>query len=180
MALHARYDEGLDGVVLRDEIDWRRTLACAGNPHEEFRVARDAGGALAAYARGAVLAGFYLVTELARRPEPDAAERLADLLVGTMAPRAPDPFEVPGRASAELRRVLVAPPFADPPLLDALRRRGVELGRFESRDAMLRVLDADALERVAGVGRVPGEEPASYLRRLLPAVGPFFWPSDRF
>jgi GNAT superfamily N-acetyltransferase len=119
-ALHARYSGSLDGTVVRDLDFYRAQLAFAGNPREEFVVARERSGALQAYARGAVLSGFYVVTELARRPELDAAGALADLVVGLMQPREPDPLETAERPSTELRKLLVAPCLHDGALEQAL------------------------------------------------------------
>lgn len=179
-ALHGVYSAALDGSAVRDRAFFAAQLAFAGNPAEDFVVARDAGGALAAYARGAVLSGIYLVTELARRPEPAAAEALADLVLALMQPRDPDPLAPPGRPSAALRQVLVAPALADAALDAALARRRVGRSRFAARDAMFAVLDAAALARRLGVPRRPGEDDAAWLRRVLPPDRFAFWPADRF
>jgi hypothetical protein len=56
----------LDGTVVRDRAFWEGQLDFAGNPAEDFLVARDAAGGLEAYARGCLLEGMYFVTELGR------------------------------------------------------------------------------------------------------------------
>jgi GNAT superfamily N-acetyltransferase len=178
VALHAAYSAGFDGTLVRDTESWRGSLVLAGNPGEEFRVARDAAGRIAAYARAIVLEGFFMIGEWARRP--DAAEELADLAVGLMQPRAPDPLERADRPSAELRKLLVGPTPPDAALYDALGRRGVELKSFDERGAMLQCLDAEALARRTGAPRAAGEEPQAFLERLLPRDRFCFWPSDRF
>jgi len=177
-ALHAAYSAPFDGTLVRDAALWRSSLALAGNPGEEFRVARDAAGRLAAYVRAIVLEGFFMVAEWARRP--DATEALADLAAGLLVPRAPDPLERAERPSSELRKLLVAPTPPDAELYAALERRGVEVRSFEERGAMLLCLDADALARRAATARLAGEAPADLLQRLLPDDRFCFWPSDRF
>ena len=176
-ALYAAYSAPFDGTVVRDAAMWHASLQLAGNPHEEFRVARDAAG-IAAYVRSFVLEGFFMAGEWARRP--DAVEELADLVAGLLEPRTPDPLERSDRPSAELRKLLVAPTPADDELYDALRARGVEVRSFDERGAMLQCLDAEALARRLGEPRRPGEGPAAFLRRLVPAERFCFWPSDRF
>jgi len=177
VALYAAYSAPFDGTVVRDAALWRGSLALAGNPREEFSVARDARG-LSAYVRSFVLEGFFMVGEWARRP--DAVDDLADLVAGLLAPRADDPLERPERPSSELRKLLVAPTPPDAPLYDALRARGVEVRSFEERGAMLQCLDAEALARRLGEPLRPGEDADAWLRRLVPPERFCFWPSDRF
>lgn len=181
MALHERTSAALDGTVLRDHAYWRGQLHFAGNPHEDFVVARGSDGRVAAYARGCMLGGAYLVTELGRGEGADAIRLLADLVAGLMAPRDPDPVAADaGRDSAGWRRMLVAPVHDDPALVAALTARGLGVKTFEERTAMLRVLDAEALARRTGLPRAAGESDAAYLARLLPPERFFYWPSDRF
>ena len=181
MALHERSSAPLDGTVVRDRAYWLGQPHFAGNPHEDFVVARGGDGRVTAYARGCMLGGAYLVTEIGRRGDAEAAEALAGLVVGLMAPRASDPVAADaGRDSAEWRRMLVAPVYDDPALAAALAARGVTVKVFEERTAMLRVLDADALVRRTGVSRGMGESDAAYLARLVPPERFFYWPSDRF
>ncbi|RIL07684.1 MAG: hypothetical protein DCC71_02240 [Proteobacteria bacterium] len=179
IALHERYGAALDGAVLRERAYWLGQLGFAGNPLEDFAVARDAAGRVEAYARGCLLEGIYMVTEVGRAP--DAAAALADCVVHLMAPREPDPIAArAARGSAELRRVMVAPAVDDPALGAALAARGVERRSFEERSAMLRVVDAAALARRFGDARAPDESEADWLARLLPPERLCFWPSDRF
>lgn len=179
-ALHTLHSGALAGTWVRDARFFRAQLEFAGNPEEEFLLARDARGRPIAYARAAVLSGLLLVTELARRPEPPAAEALADLVVALLEPRTPDPLAPPERSSAELRRLLVAPCLEDPLLSDGLLRRGVAARTFSSCDAMLRVLDTEALARATAVPRAPGEPDAAWLARAFPAERLVLWPADRF
>jgi GNAT superfamily N-acetyltransferase len=177
-ALQAEYSAPFDGTVVRDSALWQGSLALAGNPGEEFRVARDADGRLAAYARALVLEGFFMIGEWARRP--DAAAALANLVVGLLAPRQADPLEREGRPSTELRKLLVAPTPPDAALYAALEKRGVEVKSFDERGAMLHCLDADALARRLGESRRSGEDPRAFLQRMIPSDRFCFWPSDRF
>lgn len=179
-ALHTLHSGALAGTWARDAAFFCAQLDFAGNPDEDFLLARDARGRLVAYARAAVLAGVLLATELARRPEPDAAEALADLVLALLQPRTPDPLAPPERPSAELRRHLVAPCLEDPALAGALLRRGVAARSFPSCDAMLRVVDPAALACATGVPRAPGEPDAAWLARAFPAERLVLWHADRF
>ncbi len=175
--LHDAHDAPLAGPALRSADFTRAALRFAGNPAEDFLVARDAQG-LAAYARGIVLAGFYVVSELARRP--DAAEVLADLVLHLLAPREPDPLAPSDKSSEALRAAALAPQVADPELFRALAARGVETRGLDDRGSMLHCLAPDALARRLAIPRLPDEPPNDYLARLLPPTHFTFWPSDRF
>jgi GNAT superfamily N-acetyltransferase len=181
MALHERRSAPLAGTVVRDRAFWLGQLGFAGNPLEDFAVARDAAGCVAAYARGFVLQGFYMLSELGRAETDDAPDALADLVLHLMEPRDPDPIAARvERGSKELRRVLIAPCADDRALEAALARRGVEIKQFEERSTMLRVVAPDALARRVGERRRGGESDAEYLARILPPERFCFWPADRF
>lgn len=181
-ALHQAYSGALEGTWVRDAVFFGAQLDFAGQPSEDFLLARAAhDGTLLAFARAAAVQGTLLVTELARRPEPRAAEALAELVLALLAPRDPDRLANDcGRPSHELRQVLVAPCHRDPELADALARRGVRVRSFSSRDAMVRVLDAEAFARRTGVARAPGESEVTWLERALPPDRLVLWPADRF
>jgi GNAT superfamily N-acetyltransferase len=179
-ALHTAHSARCAGSVVRDLAFFHAQLGFAGNPDEEFLLARDAQGTLLAFVRGAVLGGFYLVTEFARRAEPAAAQALADLVLSLMQPSADDPFALEDRPSGELRRVFVAPSADDAGLDAALAHRGVEVRGFPGRDVMLQVLDADALARRLREPRAAAESGTDFLRRVLPPQRFAFWPADRF
>lgn len=179
-ALHADYSGLLPGTVARDERLWAHSLANAGNPDEEFLVAR-AGGELVAYARAAVLSGVLNLMEFACTPGFEAA--LAGLVARIASERAVDPFAArAGKTSADVRRFLVSAPlqrFA-PDLAVALVGAGFELREVPLRSCMLRCLDAAALAARVGVRPAPGEAPNAYLARLLPGDALAFWAADRF
>jgi GNAT superfamily N-acetyltransferase len=179
MALHARYSASRDGTTVRDRAFWIGNLAFAGNPTEEFCVARDAAGRVLAYARSGLFEGFCAVLELGRDESPEAVAALADLALRGMVPREVDPFAArASKSSADFRRTLLAPTHDDDALDAALAARGVLIKHFEEKSSMLRIVDADALARRCGAS--PGESPASLLRRVLPPERLVCWPADRF
>ncbi len=178
-ALHARYSASRAGTTVRDRAFWVGSLAFAGNPSEEFSVARDAAGRLLAYARASLFEGFCAVLELGRDESAEAEAALADLVLRTMAPRDTDPSAARvGKASAEFRRMLLAPAHDDAALDVALAARGVLVKHFEEKGSMFRVVDAEALAR--RFGAPAGESAESLLRRVLPPERLVCWPADRF
>jgi predicted N-acetyltransferase YhbS len=178
-ALHADYSDALSGTVVRDDALWEASLAVAGNPDEEFLVAR-ARGELAAYVRATLLYGFVNVMELGCRPGFESA--LAALVARILAPRDADPWEArAGRASASLRALAVTVPlhFA-PDLGAALAAAGIGWRSAGDTKTMLACLDPAALAAATGERARPDEAPLDFLARLLPASDFTFWPADRF
>jgi hypothetical protein len=178
-ALHADYTDALSGTVVRDDALWQASLACAGNPDEEFLVAR-AHGELVAYARATLLYGFVNVMELACRPGFEGV--LAALVARIQTPRADDPWAPrAGRASDALRSLAITVPlhFA-PDLGAALAARGIAWREAGDTKTMLVCFDAARLAAATGERVRPGEEPNDFLARLLPARDFTFWPADRF
>lgn len=177
-ALHARYGELLSGCVVRDDALWQASLRNAGNPDEEFLVAR-AGGELVAYLRATLLYGFVTLMELASEPGFEPA--LAALAARVMTPRQPDAWERAGRLSRELRRLAVSVPLGfAPDLAAALARGGIRWRPAGDSKTMLCCLDAGALAALTGERLRAGEAPNDFLARLLPASQLTFWPADRF
>jgi predicted N-acetyltransferase YhbS len=178
-ALHAEYSDALSGTIVRDAALWEASLAVAGNPDEEFLVAR-AHGELAAYARATLLYGFVNVMELGCRPGFEGA--LAALVARILAPRDADPWEPrAGRPSASLRTMAITVPlhFA-PDLAAALAAAGVSWRAAGDTKTMLACLDPAALAAATGERGKPGEAPLDALARILPASDFTFWPADRF
>ena len=181
MALHARYSASRDGTTVRDRARWLGPLALAGNPTEEFTVARDASGRVRAYVRTSLFEGFCAVLEVGRDESPAAVAALAELALRSMAPRDDDPFAArAGKASADFRRTLLAPAHDDASLDAALAARGVVVKYFEEKSSMLRVVDAKALAQRFGASLGDGQSPPSLLRRVLPPERLVCWPADRF
>jgi hypothetical protein len=177
-ALHDRYSDALPGTVVRDDALWEASLAVAGNPDEEFVVAR-ANGELVAYARATLLYAFVNVMELGCAPGFEGT--LAALVAQILSPRDGDPWERAGRPSAALRSLAVTVPlhFA-PDLGAALAEAGIGWREAGDTKTMLVCLDPAALAERTGERPKPGEEPNDFLARLLPAPDFTFWSADRF
>jgi len=159
-AIYQHYSGSRDGTVARDEALWTASLANAGNPEEDFRVARG-GGEVLAYARAATLGGFPIVTEFGRGSGGVAA--LADLLTAMI-----DEHAVAGNL------------HLDPELERVLDSRGFTRKRVEDPTGMLRCIDAAALAGRLGVEPPESGAPGSLLEAVLPAESFGFWIADRF
>ncbi len=181
MALHERYAASRSGTTVRDRALWLGTLAFAGNPTEEFTVARDAAGRIIAYLRASLFEGFCAVLEVGRDESVEAVAALADLVLRSMTPRDGDPFAArAGKSSADFRRSLLAPCHDDVLLEAELVARGVVVKSFEEKSSMLRVVNAEALARRFDASRGEAGSPESLLRRVLPPERLVCWPADRF
>jgi predicted N-acetyltransferase YhbS len=177
-ALHAACGELVCGGVVRDDALWEASLRNAGNPDEEFLVAR-AGGELVAYARAIVLYRVLHVMEFGCSPGFEPA--LAALIARILTPREADPWERAGRPSEELRRVAATVSLRGAPdLAAALARGGIEAREGGDSKTMLACLDAAQLAARVGERPRAGEAPNDFLARLLPAEEVLFWPADRF
>jgi predicted N-acetyltransferase YhbS len=177
-AIHDAYSGTLPGSVVRDDALWDASLRNAGNPDEEFLVAR-VQGEVVAYARAVVLMGFLVVTEFGRRPGFE--DPLAELFVRLQTPRDVECFERALRPSAELRRLATTVGLHfDPDLAVALGGRGFALTEHPDASCMLRCLDAPALARRVGLAHREGEHPNDLLSRVLPPGDFTFWTADRF
>jgi len=188
--MHAAYSADRPATLVRDTAAWQGSLAVAGNPEEDFRVARR-GGAVSAYARHVQLEGHPVLAEFGRVAAPEAAGDLAALL------------------DALLAKGAFGPAPADPALEAELARRSFGVRPLPDPSSMLRCLDPGALERALaeapGASDAPGaarhrgaggSAPAekgseataaagknleeALLRRLLPPERCLFWPADRF
>jgi predicted N-acetyltransferase YhbS len=176
-AIHSAYSASRNGTVVRDDALWEASLKLAGNPDEEFLVARR-GGDTVAYVRAALLDGLLTVTELARRD--DAAGPLALLMARVLDPRKGDSLAVAGLSSAQLRSSALLPAFDDLQLTVAMEQRGTGSHPVDDPSTMLRCLDMPALARRLDVSLFPGEAADEFLARILPRDSLLFWPSDRF
>ncbi len=183
VALHAAYSGARTGTTVRDTSGWQASLRLAGNPREEFLIARRKGRAVA-YLRATVLSSFLMLSELGRDAVADpAAEALATLVAATLEPRAGDLLAPPGKPSEEFRSQLLAPAAHDPELDRALAESGFSALPLPDPSAMLRCLAPAALARRLGVpapaagGR---EVVEAFLRSVLPAERFTTWLADRF
>ncbi len=177
VALHAETAAGLAGVATRDAAAWRASLRLAGNPGEEFLVARAGRDrALLAYARAIRLNEALTIAEHGLRD----ADALAALCEAILAPREPDGLAPAGKLSAEFRSFAVLSVAADPALVAALERRGVACSSIEDPTPMLRCLDGEALARRLDLPPEQGGSFDAILRRLLPPGRFAYWLADRF
>ena len=176
-AIHSAYSSSRSGTVVRDDALWEASLKLAGNPDEEFWVARR-GGLAVAYARAALLDGVLTVTELGRFE--DGAVALARLIASLLQPREDDALAPPGKSSQELRSFLVLPTFDDIGLTVSLEHESVASHPLDDETGMLRCLNVTALSARLDVDLLPGEDGAAFLQRILPPDGFVFWPADRF
>jgi GNAT superfamily N-acetyltransferase len=176
-ALHEAYSGGQDGTVVRDDPLWDTSLRVAGNPDEEFLVARRSGRTVA-YARAMVSEGFLAISEVGRAE--GAADALAALVARILTPRESDLLAPPERSSTQLRGLVAFRPPADEQLDQALAALGISGRRVEDPTVKWRCLDPAALSSRLGVELEPDEAPEAYLLRVFPPGASVFWPSDRF
>jgi hypothetical protein len=176
-ALHEAYSGGQEGTVVRDDRLWETSLRVAGNPGEEFLVARDS-GRIVAYARAMVSEGFLAISEVGRAER--GADALAALVARILSPREPDPLAPPGRSSAQLRGLVAFRPPRDSELDQALAARDISGRVVEDPTVKWHCLDPAGLSRRLGVPLELDEAPDAYLRRVFPPGVSVFWPSDRF
>jgi predicted N-acetyltransferase YhbS len=176
-AIHSAYSASRNGTVVRADELWQASLILAGNPAEEFLVARQ-GGAAVAYVRCAFLNGLLTMTELARTE--DAAVPLALLMARSLEVRDPDPLTPASLSSRQLRSALLLPVFDDLALTVALEHRGFTSHPFEDLTTMLRCLNMNAMAERLDIALFPDEVPGEFLKRILPQDSLVFWPADRF
>jgi len=164
MDIYDEYNAAFNGSTVRDERYWAGQLRCAGNPREDFFVARDHGH-IVAYARGTPLYDFYVIQEHGYRPGyADALTQLVCLLHGTVGMAQPGTITQLG---------------VDPAVRTELRERGMTLRTVEDVFWMWRIISAS---RVAAKLHVRSEELDSddVFARLLPPSQSVYWIADRF
>jgi GNAT superfamily N-acetyltransferase len=177
VALHAETAAGLAGAATRDAAAWWASLRLAGNPGEEFLVARaDRARTLLAYARAIRLNEALTIAEHGLRD----ADALAALCEAILAPRVLDPLAPAEKPSAEFRSFAVLSVAADSALIAALERRGVVCSSIEDPTPMLRCLDAQVLARRLGLPPEQNSSSDALLRRVLPPDRFSYWLADRF
>jgi GNAT superfamily N-acetyltransferase len=176
-AIHSAYSGSRNGTVIRDDGLWDSTLALAGNPSEEFWVARR-GGLAVAYGRATLLDEGLTITEVGRFE--DGAGALAKLVSQFLEVREDDMLAANGRTSAEVRSFAILPTFDDIGLTVGLEHEGVTSHPVPEESGLIRCLNINALAARLDVALLEGEDGPSFLRRILPPDGFVFWPSDRF
>jgi len=164
MALYATYNGKVSGSTVRDRAYWQGQMRYAGNPHEDFLIAR-AGDAIVAYARGTTLYDFYVIMEHAYLPGHQAA--LAQL-VRALHSRQGAAF--PGT----ITQLAIAPDVQD-----ELQRSGLSLRTVEDIFWMWRIISPDRLAAKLGVSAASLETDDVFFR-LLPPEHSVYWIADRF
>ena len=164
MRIYEHYNAGLSGPTVRDPRYWRGQLCYAGNPREDFLVARD-GNEIVAYARGTTLYDFYLVMEHGYlRGHEDALAQLICRLHAT------EGAALPGT----ITQLAVAPAVQE-----RLRARGLNLHRVEDVFWMWRIISPERLAAKLGVPTAEIESDDVF-HRLLPPERSVYWIADRF
>jgi GNAT superfamily N-acetyltransferase len=177
VALHSETALGLSGGATRDAAAWRGSLRLAGNPTEEFLVARAGRNrTLLAYARAIRLNEVLTIAEHGLRD----AEAMAVLCEAILAPRTPDGLAPAGKPSAAFRSFAVLSVAAEPGLRAALERRGFVCSPIEDSTPMLRCLDAQALARRLRLPAASDASSDSALSRAFPPERFGYWLTDRF
>jgi GNAT superfamily N-acetyltransferase len=176
-AIHTAYSGSRNGTVVRDDDLWEATLETAGNPDEEFWVARR-GGLAVAYARATLLEDGLTITELGRFE--DGAAALASLIAGVLQPREGDALTPEGHTSDQVRSFAILPTFDDIGLTVGLEHEGVTSHPIDDDSGLIRCLNISALAARLDVDLLPDELEADFLSRILPPDGFVFWPADRF
>jgi GNAT superfamily N-acetyltransferase len=164
MQVYDRYTAARSGPTQRDAMYWQGQLHYAGNPQEDFFVAR-AGNVIVAYARGTTLYDYYVIMEHAHLPgHGDALTQLVCHLHGTEAAALP----------GTITHLTIAPDVAD-----ALRGRGLTTHHVEDVFWMWRVI---APSRLAARLGVPVDDLSldDTFTRLLPPDRSVYWIADRF
>jgi hypothetical protein len=166
MAIYDAYSGHLSGTTVRDRRYWLGQLRYAGNPQEDFLVARASGhDAVVAYARATSLFDYFVVMEHGCLPGHEMA--LADLVC-----------RLHGVEGAALPGTL-AQLACEPQVIELLRARGLTLRTIEDVFWMWRVISPARLAHKLGVAPAVIEQ-EDLLQQLLPLDGSVFWLSDRF
>ena len=164
MQIYDTYNTGVSGTTVRDRPYWEGQLRYAGNPHEDFLVAR-AGNTLVAYARGTPLYDFYVIMEHGCLPGHEAAlAQLICRLHGTAA------VALPGT---------IAQLATAPDVQRHLLARGVNVRTVEDVFWMWRIISPQRLAAKLGVD-VGSLDTDDVFLRLLPPERSVYWISDRF
>ncbi len=164
MRIYDAYTAPLSGPTVRDRRYWEGQLGYAGNPYEDFLVARD-GGAVVAYARGTALYDFYVIMEHGCLPGHD--EALAQLV-----------RRLHGREAAALPGTITQLAIA-PAVQERLRGAGLRLRTIEDVFWMWRIISHERLARKLGMDPEELGSDDVFLR-LLPPEQSVYWIADRF
>ena len=164
MGIYERYNAAFAGPTVRDQGYWHGQLRYAGNPREDFLVAR-AGSEIVAYARGTPLYDFYVVMEHGHLPGHEAA--LVELICRLHSTEA---AATPGT----IAQLAVAPAVQE-----RLRARGLNLHTVEDVFWMWRIISPARLAAKLGVSEAELDT-EDVFHRLLPPERSIYWMADRF
>lgn len=162
--IYESYNAGVSGPTVRDARYWEGQIHFAGNPHEEFFVARD-GDEIVAYARGTLLYQVYVVMEYGCLPghEKAVGDLICHLLTTTAA-------AFPG-VTAQLAIA--------PAVQQALRDRGLTLRLVEDVFWMWRIISPQRLAAKLGIPESDLDTDDVFFR-LFPPERSVYWVADRF
>jgi predicted N-acetyltransferase YhbS len=164
MHIYNSYTASFSGPTVRDDCYWRGQLRYAGNPSEDFLVAR-AGGAVVAYARGTALYDFYVVMEHGHLPgHEDALAQVICRLHGGAASSFP----------GTITQLAVAPAVQQ-----HLQNRGLSLRTVEDVFWMWRVVSPERLSAKLAMS-VSDLAADDIFFRLFPPEQSVYWIADRF
>jgi GNAT superfamily N-acetyltransferase len=164
MHIYEGYTVPFSGPTVRDRQYWQGQLKYAGNPHEDFLVAR-AGGEIVAYARGTPLYDFYVIMEHGFLPGHE--EALAQLVCRLHADAA---AALPGT----IAQLAIAPEVQE-----RLRARGLSLRTVEDVFWMWRIISPRRLAAKLAMAEADLAAEDIFLR-LLPPEHSVYWIADRF
>jgi predicted N-acetyltransferase YhbS len=164
MEVYEQYSAGLNGPTVRDLTYWRGQLQYAGNPVEDFLVAR-ANGRIVAYMRGTPLYDFYQIIEHGCLPGHEGAlTQLFCRLHGT------EGRALPGTVT----QLTTAPPVRQ-----QLESRGLSLRTIEDVFWMWQVISPARVAAKLGISEAELAADDIFFR-LLPPERSVYWAADRF
>jgi predicted N-acetyltransferase YhbS len=164
MDIYDRYNAPFSGPTVRNRNYWQGQLLCAGNPREDFLVAR-AGRDIVAYARGTPLYDFYTITEHGCLAGHEAAlTQLVCRLHGTEAAALP----------GTITQLAMAPAVQA-----QLRERGLTMRAVDDVFWMWRIISRPRLAAKLGLSDADLKRDDIFLH-LLPPERSVYWIADRF
>ncbi len=164
MDIYEGYCGAFNGPTVRDATYWHGQLRYAGNPDEDFVVARDNGGVVA-YMRGTSLYNFYQIIEHGCLPgHEEALTQLFCALHGSKA------RELPGSITH-----LGISPGIEAQLTD----RGLAVRTVEDVFWMWQIISPERVAAKLGVSAAELDAEDIFFR-LLPPGRSVYWTADRF
>jgi predicted N-acetyltransferase YhbS len=164
MDIYEQYSAGFNGPTVRDLTYWRGQLQYAGNPVEDFLVARS-NDRIVAYMRGTPLYDFYQIIEHGCLPgHDDALTQLFCRLHGT------EGRALPGTVT----QLTIAPAVRQ-----QLEAKGLSLRTIDDAFWMWQVISPPRVARKLGVSEAELAADDVFFR-LFPPERSVYWAADRF